>query len=83
MSSIFSRTLAFLSVRWKKRKKREKAKLCYLSGADTASVSPRLRGGRQRIRGEDHVVVAKIDCDVEAQKEKCGAYDISGYPTLK
>jgi protein disulfide-isomerase-like protein len=31
--------------------------------------------------GDDHVVVAKIDCD--AQKEKCGAYDVSGYPTLK
>jgi len=31
--------------------------------------------------GEDSVVVAKIDCD--AQKETCGAYDVSGYPTLK
>jgi protein disulfide-isomerase A6 len=30
---------------------------------------------------EDSVVVAKIDCD--AQKEKCAAYDVSGYPTLK
>lgn len=31
--------------------------------------------------GDDHVVVAKIDCD--AHKEKCSAYDVSGYPTLK
>jgi protein disulfide-isomerase A6 len=31
--------------------------------------------------GEDHVVVAKIDCD--AHKEKCSAYEVSGYPTLK
>jgi protein disulfide-isomerase A6 len=31
--------------------------------------------------GEDHVVIAKIDCD--AHKEKCAAYDVSGYPTLK
>jgi len=31
--------------------------------------------------GDDHVVVAKIDCD--AHKETCGAYDVSGYPTLK
>jgi hypothetical protein len=30
---------------------------------------PRLRGGRQRLREEDHVVVAKIDCDVEAKEE--------------
>jgi len=31
--------------------------------------------------GEDSVVVAKIDCD--ASKEKCSAYDVSGYPTIK
>jgi len=31
--------------------------------------------------GEDHVVIAKIDCD--AQKEKCSAYDVYGYPTIK
>jgi len=31
--------------------------------------------------GDEHVVVAKIDCD--ANKDKCGAYDVSGYPTIK
>jgi protein disulfide-isomerase-like protein len=30
---------------------------------------------------EDNIVIAKIDCD--AQKEKCQAYDVSGYPTIK
>jgi len=31
--------------------------------------------------GDDHVAVAKIDCD--AHKELCAKYDVSGYPTLK
>lgn len=31
--------------------------------------------------GDDHVVVAKIDCD--AHKETCSSYEVSGYPTLK
>jgi protein disulfide-isomerase A6 len=31
--------------------------------------------------GDDHVVVAKIDCD--AHKEQCSKYEVTGYPTLK
>lgn len=31
--------------------------------------------------GDDHVVIAKIDCD--ANKDTCAQYEVSGYPTIK
>ncbi len=31
--------------------------------------------------GDDHVVIAKIDCD--ANKDRCSKNDVTGYPTLK
>jgi len=31
--------------------------------------------------GDDHVAIAKIDCD--AHKDQCAKYEVTGYPTLK